>query len=710
MLLQNNPVLVVLDQSNAYQARVVVGLRSALEPEEIPVLLVARDPFADGLTSCVQRALDTLNPRGVIVNKLDTPESERHLQRALALRANLPSVHVGSYMPGCSVHADNAVGMEAVVRHLITDCGVKRPLVVRGIRHHQDSLEREHILRNVFAQYGIDLDDSLFVEGHFHRDNAYRAVSELLNERRDMDAVIGFNDRSAMGAMDAVIEAGLRIPQDVVVSGFDDDELSAFSQPPLTTVSQEAEGQGALAARLLLRLIAGEQIGEVRVPTRAIIRESTRRIGGRQFGPAPGHDVAEPATESAAESANESANESGGGPAEPAGAVGKVDQLVPVVVTSGSELWAEVTALDTTLSMTRAFMRCTTVTEMVNELASALPRLNILRCFVVLLQSPADLADQGLSPMSSTANGTVVLAYAPGLLDRPTHEEFFDAAQILPPHLAHHLHQGTLTMQPLSTEYREFGYLLIQQQDADRFVSDALRMDVSRSLERLARTAQLAEYAETLEAIVADRTRALEAEVVTRRRAEDELLILNEELRTRLQVDGLTGICNRVGFDETLGSRWNEHSRSGSPLSLLMIDTDNFKQFNDTYGHLAGDECLRTVAGILRESSRRPHDLAARYGGDEFAVILPNTLPEGALRIAESIQARLAGAAIGNEGSPYGFVTISIGAATVYPDSSPRSASLVAQADAALYAAKADGRDCIVAAAGGAMSAEAAYL
>jgi diguanylate cyclase (GGDEF)-like protein len=665
--MSGTPVLVVLDQSNAYHARVVVGVRSVLESEHIPLMLVARDPFAAGLTTCVRRALDTLNPRGVITTTLDTPEAERYLRHALLELPGLPRVHVGSYVHGCSVRADNTVGMEAVVRHLITDCGVQRPVVVRGLRHHQDSIEREAILRAVFADYGIELDESRFVEGQFHRDHAYRRVGDLLRERRDLDAVIAFNDRSALGAMDALTEAELRIPLDVVVSGFDDDELGAFSKPPLTTVSQEAEEQGALAARALLRLIAGEKVGEVLVPTRVIVRHSSGRIGSRRFVPNPD-------------------------PAE----VASADHLATVPA-GGAELWAEVTALDAILSMTRTFMRCTAVAELVDELARMLPRLSIVRCFVVLLQLPATLESQGLRAVGSPDSGKVVLAYAPGLPEGPPREEIFDATQILPPHLANHLRYGTLTVQPLSTEYREFGYLLIQQEDADRFVSDALRMDVSRSLERLARITQLAEYAESLEVLVADRTRALEAEVATRRRAEDELLVLNEELRSRLHVDGLTGICNRVGFDEILEARWSEHSRSGSPLSLLMIDTDSFKQFNDAYGHLAGDECLRVVANNLLDSTRRPLDLAARYGGDEFAVILPNTLPEGALTTAERIRARLGEVAVPNKGSPFGVVTVSIGAATLYPDPAPHSASLVAQADVALYAAKAAGRNCTVA-------------
>jgi len=666
MTMPSSPVLVVLDQSNAYQSRVVVGMRATLEAERIPLLLVARDPFEFGLTSRLERALDALQPRGVIACTLDTPEADEHLQAVLAARPNLSVVHIGSHLSGCSVRANNSVGMEEIVRHLIVDCGVRRPVVVRGIVHQPDSVEREEVLRKVFAEHGITLDETLFVDGHFHRDNAYRKVSELLRERRDMDAVIAFNDRSALGAMEAVTEAGLRIPLDVVVTGFDDDALSAFARPPLTTVTQDAEKQGALAADMLLRLIAGEKIGDVRVPTRVILRESSRRSGGRR--PIESDLVPRQAIAPAAFGRPSRAASTGGG------------------------LWDEVADLDTTLAMTRAFMRCASVSELVNELASALPRLKIARCFVVLLRSPSEHSSSPSTAARENSLGTVALAYAPGLLAQPVNHQPFDTTMLLPPELADQLHQGTLTMQPLSTESRQFGYLLIQQQNADRFVGDALRMDVSRSLESLARATQLAEHAQTLEALVAARTRELEAEVLTRRRAEDELMVHNEELRTRLHIDGLTGICNRVGFDVTLDARWREHGRSRSPLSLLMVDADNFKQFNDAHGHLAGDDCLRALADCLRRATHRPQDLAARYGGDEFALILPDTPLAGALLIAERIRSELLAAA-GSDAYPYGLVTVSIGAATMYPDPTPRSASLVARADTALYAAKAAGRD-----------------
>jgi diguanylate cyclase (GGDEF)-like protein len=129
-----------------------------------------------------------------------------------------------------------------------------------------------------------------------------------------------------------------------------------------------------------------------------------------------------------------------------------------------------------------------------------------------------------------------------------------------------------------------------------------------------------------------------------------------------------------------------------------MVDVDHFKLFNDSFGHLTGDECLRAVAQALSVAVRRPNDLAARYGGEEFALILPHTDAAGAVLIGERVRAELRQANLRHEGSPSGRVTVSIGAASMLPGSRPNSEILVAEADTALYAAKAAGRDTIVSA------------
>jgi diguanylate cyclase (GGDEF)-like protein len=175
-----------------------------------------------------------------------------------------------------------------------------------------------------------------------------------------------------------------------------------------------------------------------------------------------------------------------------------------------------------------------------------------------------------------------------------------------------------------------------------------------------------------------------------RDRAEAELSIL-------AATDGLTGLANRRTFDSHLESEWLRAAREDTPLSLLLIDIDHFKAFNDAYGHQAGDHCLRAVAHLLKNSVRRPADLVARYGGEEIAVLLPVTGAKGARRVAETIRLGVEALAMPHKHSaPAGVVTISIGAATLFPASETISVGpkdLIAMADRALYDAKLDGRN-----------------
>ncbi|MEB3337944.1 MAG: diguanylate cyclase, partial [Leptolyngbyaceae bacterium] len=120
-----------------------------------------------------------------------------------------------------------------------------------------------------------------------------------------------------------------------------------------------------------------------------------------------------------------------------------------------------------------------------------------------------------------------------------------------------------------------------------------------------------------------------------------ELEKANQELKHLTNIDGLTQVANRRCFDEYIEQEWKRLAREKGSLSIIMVDIDFFKLYNDTYGHLGGDECLRSVARILSKVVKRPADLVARYGGEEFAVILPNTDLEGALKVAEAIQAQV---------------------------------------------------------------------
>jgi diguanylate cyclase (GGDEF)-like protein/PAS domain S-box-containing protein len=174
---------------------------------------------------------------------------------------------------------------------------------------------------------------------------------------------------------------------------------------------------------------------------------------------------------------------------------------------------------------------------------------------------------------------------------------------------------------------------------------------------------------------------------------------LEERLETLAIEDGLTGLANRRRFDERLEEEWARAYRDGKSLSLLMIDVDHFKKFNDRYGHPAGDACLKSVANLLAAEARRPGDLAARYGGEEFALLLPGTEAAGCELIGERIREELRKLCIIHVlNLPSRRVTVSLGGATIWPNAerSIESPPLISAADRALYAAKGGGRDRLV--------------
>jgi diguanylate cyclase (GGDEF)-like protein len=168
-----------------------------------------------------------------------------------------------------------------------------------------------------------------------------------------------------------------------------------------------------------------------------------------------------------------------------------------------------------------------------------------------------------------------------------------------------------------------------------------------------------------------------------------------EELVRLAGTDALTGLPNRRAFDERMDDEWRRGRRAGTPLSVLFIDVDYFKSYNDTYGHALGDDALAAVAHSIATAVRRPGDVPARYGGEEFVVLLPDTPQEGALHIAEAIRQHVQACAIPHRASAFGTVTVSIGCATASPPGLGGPFGLLGAADQQLYKAKAAGRDCV---------------
>ncbi|KAB3527451.1 PAS domain S-box protein [Alkaliphilus serpentinus] len=183
-------------------------------------------------------------------------------------------------------------------------------------------------------------------------------------------------------------------------------------------------------------------------------------------------------------------------------------------------------------------------------------------------------------------------------------------------------------------------------------------------------------------------------DITKQKKLEKELMEANANLKSMSLIDGLTNIPNRRAFDEGFEKEWNRSIRNSTNLALLLLDIDCFKFFNDTYGHLQGDECLKLIASTLRESISRSGDIVARYGGEEFAIILPETSNKGAMFVAEQIRIRVEDLKIPNTASkvkPY--VTVSIGVASVIASSFLKSEDLIKNADKALYNAKESGRN-----------------
>ncbi|MEQ8467295.1 diguanylate cyclase [Coleofasciculus sp. E1-EBD-02] len=176
-----------------------------------------------------------------------------------------------------------------------------------------------------------------------------------------------------------------------------------------------------------------------------------------------------------------------------------------------------------------------------------------------------------------------------------------------------------------------------------------------------------------------------------------ELEVANLQLEELAKSDGLTGVANRRRFDDYLQTCWKQHCVGNSWLSLIMCDVDCFKYYNDTYGHQAGDDCLREVASAIQRQVKRPADLVARYGGEEFVVILPLTPLDGAIQVAQAIAEAVRTLNIPHATSFVSHcVTLSLGVASTIPNPRRSPTTLTAAADAALYQAKSAGRDRVV--------------
>lgn len=189
-------------------------------------------------------------------------------------------------------------------------------------------------------------------------------------------------------------------------------------------------------------------------------------------------------------------------------------------------------------------------------------------------------------------------------------------------------------------------------------------------------------------------------DISERKKTEQQLVLLQKELEELSFKDGLTGIANRRRFDALVEIEWSNARRNRQPLSLVMLDIDYFKQYNDRYGHLEGDNCLKRVARVLGSAATRARDVVARFGGEEFILVLPETDETAARKIAERCRELIAHERIAHEGSPAGLaLTVSLGVSTVIPGHDQDLQAFIDAVDRRMYLAKQQGRNRIAGAA-----------
>jgi len=768
-------VAVVVDKLHDYQLPIVEGVHERMSAAGTSVLVVVSHPHDESGDELLLRLVRGRRVLGLIATaRAMGHDRQRRLAQLLTRMPHLPLVTTGEQMAGHPfVRCDNAAAAAQVVAHVLDECGRRRPVFFAGPADNLDSLERQSAFLATTAERGlVGASAPLVVGAGYDRGMAFREMSRLLRAGTPVDAVVAANDDMAIGVLDAVAAHGLRVPQDVVVTGFDDSRAAARTDPPLTTVDQQLRGQGELAAELLLAQIAGAPLPpSTPLPTRLLVRGSSGAGGG---APAPTGAAAEPPaprtaagpgvpalvaavladiahaglrTDGDSPAARRSRDLVGAAcaavlspavlspdvvdPAERALRAGLAAAVaadpeptswrrsLAVVGTAllrhaprgaprqrATALWqrcevlaeqvlaqthqardrADAASLDDIVEMNRALSGARSMVELAEELDAQLPRLGISRCFLVLFEGPQPLEQARLAYSFRDRHGHVAPDSDP-----------FRAEELLPPEFAAELDTGLLVLQPLFVGEQAQGLLLYEQGSSSGYTGEALRLDVSRAVDVIARAGQAAERAAELERLVAERTSQLEAEVAGRRAAQEDLRRANEELQRALRHDGLTGLYNRPALDDLLRQEWAAHQRAGEPLSVLMCDVDLFKSYNDTYGHLGGDECLRRVAACVRAAAARPSDVAARFGGEEFVVVLPRTDAAGAARVATRLVEGLRALAMPHAGSTVSDrVSMSVGTATAVPERDGRPEDLVAAADSALYRAKVGGRDAVV--------------
>ncbi|GGJ28061.1 diguanylate cyclase domain-containing protein [Deinococcus roseus] len=725
-------IAILIDHLHPYQAAVISGIRDVLDRHGFSsTVYIGRDllaPDAARTANCIFSMVDARKHAGLIALSVSLGIfcTEDELLAFLQGFGDIPRVSLGRKLPGMvSVVVNNQAGMQDLMAHLIRMQGHQRFAFIRGLAGNLDSMEREQIFREALQDAHLEVREDFFLNGEYSSQESREQVTRLLQRTHDLDVVVCANDEMAEGAIQAINQQGLRVPEDIAVVGFDDSDHFRHVTPALTTVKQPMKEQGQLAAQTLLDMLAIHPVPAVlEVPTALVVRESCGGHGGQQRKKADlqltgkwqdhlqqvltllreaaktreirpflafwketlftqhyqAHDFTfwEEILFQCLQQVEEGLSD------DQLRFFNHLKTLAHGTLFSAMQMeYSEKRILDLSNSMWNPRLFSSETNEqLLQEIQHYLQRSQIHRYLLVFSDG-----------MGLQGTSRVVLHRE---LVSEVEESTFATRDLIPASLLPELHAGHHLITPLFVGEDYFGLLLYVPTSTTYFDEEGLCSALSRAIQQLRQHLALKAHAETLEREVQARTMRLKAEIAERTRAEKALQAANLELQRSAFLDGLTRIYNRAAFNDHLDREWADHLRSGKPLSLILCDVDFFKKYNDHYGHLQGDECLREVARALSQSVRRG-DTVARYGGEEFAVILPDTDEACALLVAQRMQLELLGLQIPHDHSEVSpVVTMSMGVSTLTPSDCVPQDTLIARADQNLYRAKHQGRNRVV--------------
>jgi diguanylate cyclase (GGDEF)-like protein len=654
------------------------------------------------------------NTDGLIVVTPFLSETRKHYIHQLVSNG-FPVVLIGSTEEGSAVVADNEGGIHLAFAHLVSH-GHRRIAFIAGHENHEsDSDARLKAYHSAVFEYRGAFDDQLVAYGFHNQAGGRRAMHKIIESGAEFTAVLTSNDESAIGAMRALRETGRRIPNDVAVIGFDDRPQALVQIPPLTTIYCPMFELGYQALGLLIL--------HIKEPSRGIevIREPTRLITRQSCGCIPDDLTAiifSARLQRAAKTSMVSFKK--------ALVRTMVEEISSVsTIVKPEEIW------DLCRKFVNAFslsMKRGDPLRFYTELMELIQRFEIAGEDSHIWQLPVSLLHKSVSSFLMPNHPPEIYQQTDEMLDRARiiisesgqryhirhllkQDEMAERMGVLAARLIAATNEAqiftTLVERLPDVGIKNAWIVLFESKNDDPVAESVLPAGQGTGPDNVNFSTRqfpppelylkdkplhvallpLIFQQEALGFVVFDASNLAPcASVVRQLAAAFKSARLHAQVVELSLTDSLTGLRNRRYFELFLQAEVTRSQRYGRDLSVIMIDLDHFKKYNDTFGHPAGDEALQRVAEGIRTGARRGLDIVARYGGEEFIVILPETSQKSAFRVAEKIRNSITG--LKNVKSR---ITVSIGVAAVQGECNAEE--LIGRADRVLYQAKHRGRN-----------------